>query len=242
MIIANWKMNGSKDLIQTWINFVSQNIEIKKGKDFIFCPPTCYIDFTKNLIKKSNKNIKIGSQELDSGLSAPLTGGINSEMLVDIGCSFVIIGHSEQRMHLKESNEILSDKLVRSIGNNLKPILCIGETLNQKNSNQTKEILLEQLDIIQNDHIDECIIAYEPIWAIGTGESAEISYIEEVHSFIKEELKNKTNSSNKISVVYGGSVNLDNYKETYNSSQVDGLLIGGSSIDHSTFTKIYNMS
>ena len=235
-------MNGSKELIKTWIDFVSQNIEITKGKDCIFCPPSCYIDFTRNLIKKRNKSIKIGSQELDSELSTSLTGGINSEMLVDIGCSFVIIGHSEQRIHLKESNEILSDKLISSIDNNLKPIFCIGETLNQKKSNKTKEILLEQLDVIRNDLIDECIIAYEPVWAIGTGESAEISYIEEVHSFIKEELKNKTNSSNQISVVYGGSVNLDNYKETYNSSQVDGLLIGGASIDHSTFTKIYNMS
>ena len=98
------------------------------------------------------------------------------------------------------------------------------------------------LPVIQSQIIDKCIIAYEPVWAIGTGESAEISYIEEVHSFIKEEFKNTTDFSKEISVVYGGSVNLENYKETYNSSQVDGLLIGGASLNHSTFTKIYNMS
>ena len=242
MIIANWKMNGSKELIEVWLNFVSKNIKIIDGKDCIFCPPSCYIDFSKRLVEKTNQSIRLGSQELDSLLSKPLTGGITAEMLEEVGCSFVIIGHSEQRIHLKESNELLSNKLVSAIENKLTPIYCVGETAKQKKSNQTKEVLLEQLDVIQSQIIDKCIIAYEPVWAIGTGESAEISYIEEVHSFIKEELKNTNEFSKEISVVYGGSVNLENYKETYNSSHVDGLLIGGASLNHSTFTKIYNMS
>ena len=95
MIIANWKMNGSKELIKNWIDVVSRDIEINKSKECIFCPPTCYLDFTGTLIQKISKNIKLGSQQLDSELLAPLTGGINSQMLVDIGCEFVIIGHSE---------------------------------------------------------------------------------------------------------------------------------------------------
>ena len=242
MIIANWKMNGSKELIKNWIDFVSQNIEVNQRKECIFCPPSCYLGYVESLIKLNTKEIKLGAQHLDSQLSVPLTGGTNSEMLVDLGCEFVIIGHSEQRIHLEESNQILSDKLKDAIKLNLKPIFCIGESLHQKKTNKTKDILLEQLEAIHSNLVHECIIAYEPVWAIGTGENAEITYIEEIHSFIKEELSNKTNSKNYISVVYGGSVNLDNYKEIYSSDQVDGLLIGGASLNSNTFTKIYNMS
>lgn len=242
MIVANWKNQGSKELIKAWVDSVSQDIKIVKGKSCIFCPPTCYLDYSKNYIKQINEGIKIGSQELDSELSSPLTGGINSQMLVDIGCDFVIIGHSEQRLLLNESNEILSDKLYKAIEKDLIPIFCIGESKNQKDSNQTKEILSKQLNAIQTDLANKFIIAYEPVWAIGTGDNAEISYIEEIHLFIKEYLKNKTKSLNQISVVYGGSVNLENYKEIYSSIQVDGLLIGGASLDSNTFTKIYNTS
>ena len=242
MIIANWKMNGSKELIKNWIDAISQGLEIDQRKDCIFCPPTCYLDFTGTLIQKTSKNIKLGSQQFDSELLIPLTGGINSQMLADIGCQFVIIGHSEQRIHINESNQILSNKLNTAIEMKIKPIFCIGESLLQKKANQTKDILKDQLGALTGILVDECIVAYEPVWAIGTAKNAEISYIEEIHSFIKEELKNKTNSANGISVVYGGSVNLDNYKEIYSSNMVDGLLIGGASLDSDTFTKIYNMS
>ena len=242
MIIANWKMNGSKDLIKQWMDFVSQNIEINPSKTCIFCPPTCYIDFSRNLIKQCSKDIKLGSQQLDFESSLPLTGGTNSKMLEDLGCDFVIIGHSEQRIYLNESNKILSNKLIKAIDMNLKPIFCVGESLQQKKASKTKDILTDQLSAIPSNLVNECIIAYEPVWAIGTGENAEISYIKEIHSFIKESLKNKINSANYISVVYGGSVNLENYKEIYSSNKVDGLLIGGASLDSDTFTKIYNMT
>jgi len=242
MIIANWKMNGSKELIKEWIDFVSHNIEFNQAKECILCPPTCYLDYTGTLIKESYNNVKLGSQHCDSALSAPLTGGINSQMLEDAGCEFVIIGHSEQRIHLKESNQILSDKLKSSIKMNLNPIFCVGESLQQKEANQTNDILAQQLDALPSNLLHECIIAYEPVWAIGTGKNAEISYIEEIHTFIKEKLKNKSNSTNYISVVYGGSVNLVNCKEIYSSDKVDGLLIGGASLDSDTFTKIYNIS
>jgi len=242
MIIANWKMNGSKELIEEWINSVSQKIKINPKKDCIFCPPTCYLDYSRSLIKERCKAVKLGSQQLNSELSSPLTGGINSQMLVDIGCEFVIIGHSEERLHLKEGNQIISDKLEVAINCNLRPILCVGESLQQKKVNKTKSIILEQLDALPVDTVGECIIAYEPVWAIGTGENAEISYIEDIHSFIKEELEERINFNSYISVVYGGSVNLDNYKEIYSSNMVDGLLIGGASLDSNIFTKIYNMS
>ena len=242
MIVANWKNKGSKELINSWVDYVSQEIDILEGKNCVFCPPTCYLDYSKDYIKQTNKDIKIGSQELGSELTSPLTGGISSKMLSDVGCEFVIIGHSEQRLHLNESNEILSDKLLKAIERDIIPIFCIGETKSQKDTDLTMEVLSKQLDVIQTDISNKCIIAYEPVWAIGTGDYAEISLIEEMHAYIKEYVMNKTKSSNQISVVYGGSVNLDNYKEIYSSAQVDGLLIGGASLDANTFTEIYNMS
>ncbi len=242
MIIANWKMNGSKESIEAWLNYVSKNLVINKQKYCIFCPPTCYLDFTGSLLKSSCRDVKLGSQELDSELSAPLTGGTNSKMLMDFGCEFVIIGHSEQRIHSNESNQIFSDKLKAAIESNLRPIFCIGESLEHKSTNLTKKILLEQLSALSRDTIEKCIIAYEPVWAIGTGENAEISYIEEIHLFIKEELIKIMRSKSNVLVVYGGSVNLENYKEIYSSDLVDGLLIGGASLDSNTFTTIYNMS
>tara|TARA_Y100001970_G_scaffold226510_1_gene280102 strand:- start:363 stop:1091 length:729 start_codon:yes stop_codon:yes gene_type:complete len=242
MIIANWKMNGTKELIEEWIDSVSQNIHINKEKDCVFCPPTCYLDFAGSLIEQRFKDLKLGSQQVDSELSLPLTGGINSKMLVDLGCQFVIVGHSEQRMHLKENNQILSDKLKTATDNNLRPIFCIGESLQQKRANQTQNILKEQLSAIYEDILERCVIAYEPVWAIGTGDNAEISYIEEIHSFIKDELTINKQFKDNISVVYGGSVNLTNYKEIYSSDKVDGLLIGGASLDPNIFTQIYNTS
>jgi len=242
MIVANWKNTGSKELIRAWVDSVSQDIDIVKGKDCVFCPPTCYLDYSKDYIKQRNKDIKIGSQELDSELTSPLTGAISSQMLADLGCEFVIIGHSEQRIHLNESNEILSDKFLKAIERDIIPIFCIGETKSQKDADLTKEVLSKQLDAIQTDLVSKCIIAYEPVWAIGTGDHAEISLIEKMHTYIKEYVINKTKSSSQISVVYGGSVNLDNYKEIYSSTEVDGLLIGGASLDACTFSEIYNMS
>ena len=242
MIIANWKMNGSKESIEAWLNYVSKNIVINKQKYCIFCPPTCYLDFTGSLMKSNCRDVKLGSQQLDSELSAPLTGGTNSKMLIDFGCEFVIIGHSEQRIRSNENNQIFSDKLEAAIESNLRPIFCIGESLEHKSNNLTKKILLEQLSALSSNTIEKCIIAYEPVWAIGTGETAEIPYIEEIHSFIKEELIKNTQSRKSISVVYGGSVDLSNYKEIYSSNQVDGLLIGGSSLNSNIFTEIYNKS
>ena len=211
-----------------------------QGKDCVFCPPTCYLDYSKDYIKKRNKDIRIGSQELDSELTSPLTGAISSQMLADLGCEFVIIGHSEQRLHLNESNEIFFFKLLKAVERDIIPIFL--QERQKKKKVIYQEGSVKQLDAIHTDLTSKCIIAYEPVWAIGTGDYAEISLIEKIHAHIKEYIMNKTKSSNQISVVYGGSVNLENYKEIYSSTQVDGLLIGGASLDANTFTEIYNMS
>ena len=242
MIVANWKMNGSKDLITSWMSNFSSNVELHQDRLCILMPPSCFMEFANNKILEERINIKLGSQSFAANSSTPLTGGVSLDMLLEFGCEYVLIGHSEERAYLKETEEALISKMESAINKKIKPIYCIGESLEEKNKGNTKNILSRQLEVIKKEALNAVIIAYEPIWAIGTGQNAETSYINEIHQFIKQELKTKLKSSKDIQTIYGGSVNMQNYKEIYSSEHVDGLLIGGASLDHNVFSTIYNLA
>ena len=241
MIVSNWKMNGTKSDIEHWVNEVSNKIDYKSHIKCIICPPSCYLDSTRQIISKIDSPIKLGSQEIDSTNSGALTGGINSQMLKDFSTEYVLIGHSEQREHLNEDNITLRFKLDSAIQNGISAIFCIGEPAEMKLAGNTENFLLEQLDLLTPDDLDFITIAYEPIWAIGTGLNADKKYIESIHQFIKTYL-NTLNKEKNISVVYGGSVKLENCEDILSCNNVDGLLIGGASLDPDTFSKIYNIS
>ena len=241
MIVSNWKMNGTKADIEVWINEVSNKIEHKTKVNCVICPPSCYLDSTRNFITKINSPVQLGSQEIDSTHQGALTGGINGKMLNDFATEFVLIGHSEQRDYLNEDSVSLRAKLDSAINNGISVIFCVGEPSEVYGKGDTKDFLTDQLDILKPEDLDNITIAYEPIWAIGTGLSAKTSYIEDIHGFIKNHLKKILNNK-KVSVVYGGSVKLDNAEEILSSDSVDGLLIGGASLDSETFSKIYNLS
>ena len=241
MIVSNWKMNGTKSDIEHWVNEVSNKIDYKSHLKCIICPPSSYLDSTRQIISKIDSPIKLGSQEIDSTNSGALTGGINSQMLNDFSTEFVLIGHSEQRDHLNEDNITLRSKLDTAIQSGISVIFCIGEPAEVKLSGNTENFLSEQLDVLTSDDLDFITIAYEPIWAIGTGLNADNKYIQSIHLFIKDFL-NKLNKEKNISVVYGGSVKLDNCEDILSCNNVDGLLIGGASLDPDTFSKIYNLS
>ena len=241
MIVSNWKMNGTKSDIEHWVNEVSNKIDYKSHIKCIICPPSCYLDSTRQIISKIDSPIKLGSQEIDSTNSGALTGGINSQMLKDFSTEYVLIGHSEQREHLNEDNITLRFKLDSAIQNGISAIFCIGEPAEMKLAGNTENFLLEQLDVLTPDDLDFITIAYEPIWAIGTGLNADKKYIESIRQFIKTYL-NKLNKEKNISVVYGGSVKLENCEDILSCNNVDGLLIGGASLDPDTFSKIYNIS
>ena len=242
MIVANWKMNGSRQEVDTWLRFVSSNISTSKGIPCVFCPPSCYLDYSSSLIKNISSPVKLGSQNINFSNDSALTGGINSQMLTDFLTDYVLIGHSEQRDYLNEDNESLKYKITDALKQNISPIFCIGEPKNIKDKYKTKDYLRSQLEILDTLDCDHLTIAYEPIWAIGTGDNADKVYIEEVHSFIKEFCCQELNFEEKVSVVYGGSVKLSNCEDILSSSEVDGLLIGGASLDPDTFSKIYNLS
>ncbi len=242
MIVANWKMNGSKEEVDSWLRFVSSNILKNKEIPCVFCPPSCYLDYSSSLIKKISSPVKLGSQNTNYSNDSALTGGINSQMLKDFLTDYVLIGHSEQRDYLNEDNESLQYKIQDALKKNISPIFCIGEPKNIKDKDQTQDYIQSQLEILDSIDSDQITIAYEPIWAIGTGENADKIYIEEVHNFIKEFCCQELNFKEKVSVVYGGSVKLTNCEDILSSSEVDGLLIGGASLDPDTFSKIYNLS
>lgn len=242
MIVANWKMNGSKVEVDYWLRFVSSNILTNKESPCVFCPPSCYLDYSSSLIKNISSPVKLGSQNINFSNHSALTGGINSQMLEDFLTDYVLIGHSEQREYLNEDNDSLKYKITDALDKNISPIFCIGEPKNIKDKDKTKDYLRSQLEILDIMDSDKITIAYEPIWAIGTGENADTIYIEEIHSFIKEFCCQELNFKDKVSVVYGGSVKLTNSEDILSSGEVDGLLIGGASLDPDTFSKIYNLS
>ena len=252
MIIANWKMNGTRQSVTAWIEAVSKNINVNEEKPCIFCPPTCYLDHARKLIDENEKHIKLGSQIINHNLAEDsLTGGISANMLSDLGVEYVLIGHSEQRALLVENNTVISNKIEKALNENLNIILCLGEDLNTKKNNATYEFIKEQLDVLsqlnlKNEaQLGSIKIAYEPIWAIGSGINAEKEYIEDIHAFIHESLKDifgRDKQDFYFPVLYGGSVKLENCEDISSSSNVDGLLIGGASLDPNTFSKIYNLS
>tara|TARA_B100001057_G_scaffold500089_1_gene613395 strand:- start:353 stop:1081 length:729 start_codon:yes stop_codon:yes gene_type:complete len=242
MIVANWKMNGSRQDIDSWLRFVSSNISLSINMPCIFCPPSCYLDFSSSLIKEISSSIKLGSQIINSSEDSPLTGGVDSQMLSDLLVDYALIGHSEQRAYLNDNDESLKSKISDAMSRNISPIYCIGEPQEIKIQEKTKDFLHRQLEILDGLDHSRLTIAYEPIWAIGTGENAHKSYIEEIHNQIKDFCSSELNFKEKVTVVYGGSVKLENCRDILSSSEVDGLLIGGASLDSDTFSKIYNLS
>ena len=249
MIIANWKMNGTRQSVTEWIDFVSGNIDFDNINPCIFCPPACYLEHARALIEKRNNHIKLGSQIINtSHYDEPLTGGISAIMLKDVGAEYVIIGHSEQRELYKNNNNSLMQDVDKALDENLKVIFCVGEDFQTKENSETYICLGEQLDAAFGEYSTESqkrsvTIAYEPTWAIGTGLNAKKEYIEEIHGFIKQYIKNHLGLIDIFPpVLYGGSVKLQNCEEILSSDNVDGLLIGGASLDSETFSKIYNLS
>ena len=242
MIVANWKMNGSKEDVASWIKFVNKEVKFDDEKPCVFCPPSCYLDFSRLLIKETSSPIFLGSQNINHKKGSALTGGIDSKMLSEFLTQYVLIGHSEQRETFNETNEILHSKLSAALKEDISPIFCIGEPLEVKQKEDTEKFLSNQLEALDGVDLNGVIIAYEPIWAIGSGENATRDYIEKIHAFVKKYCSSNLNNDAKISVLYGGSVNLSNCKEIMSSLEVDGLLIGGASLDPDIFSKIYNIS
>ena len=241
LFAANWKMNKSVQESISFINNFKKSANKIKNKEIIICPSFVSLFEVKKLLK--NSDIRLGAQNMHQEEKGAFTGEISALMLKNI-CDYVILGHSERRQYFKETNELINKKIKTSLKNNLKIILCIGETLEQRKNNKTFSIIETQLKIclnnINNNEIKNVVIAYEPIWAIGTGNNATPQQAEEVHLFIRSLLHKvyDKNVSDSVRIIYGGSVNANNIKDLMKMKNIDGALVGGASLDEKTFLEI----
>ena len=243
VIAGNWKMNMLPD---ETIKFIDEFAPLVKdtNNEVILCVP--YTDLFYALLTAQNTNIKIGAQNMHWEEKGAFTGEVSGKMLKSIGVEYVIIGHSERRQYFAETDETVNKKIKASFANELKPIVCVGETLEERESGKTEEIITTQtylaLDGLSKEQVENTIIAYEPIWAIGTGKTATS---EDANNSIKairkeiEKIYGKDVSENVI-IQYGGSVKSTNAKELFNTSDIDGGLVGGASLKVEEFEKIVN--
>ena len=238
MFIANWKMNGSGAMLKKWLAEIKENLNHDARSSCILCPPVCVISQASKIIQRDDLGLGLGAQDVDPETNSALTGGISGSMLKELGSEYVIVGHSERRVNLNESSSLLKSKLEAATISGLKVIYCIGESLEEKKEGKSFEVLENQLKVFNSLTNLESVIAYEPVWAIGTGKVAQISYISEMHNFIIE--KTKELNINLISLAYGGSVNSSSSKEILSLQEVNGLLIGGASLEAKEFSKIVN--
>ena len=239
--IANWKMNKTSDeSIQFLRSLINKEIN-REHIQIIICPAYPSLFASDKII--FNHHIDLGGQNMSGFDKGAHTGEVSADMLVDSNCKWVIIGHSERRSLYFESDQDINKKIKLCVKNKLSPILCIGESLDERKSNQTTSILTNQLISALKDVSisDECelLIAYEPVWAIGTGVNAEPEMIMETISIIKNALNDIGNQFKNISILYGGSVSTKNINQLSKINSVDGYLIGGASLDINEFYSIY---
>jgi triosephosphate isomerase len=243
-IIGNWKMHGSKTSVTELLNKIKDfEQKDKSSVNMIVCPPYVFLDQTQILLKKTK--LQWGGQNMASEQEGPYTGEISPTMLLEFGCHYVLLGHSERRLLYGETDEEIAKKFSLATHLGLTPILCIGETLSQRQAKQTYSVLQTQLEKIVNyggQFLKQAIIAYEPVWAIGTGLSAQPEQAQEVHHFLREQINFLgSDLAQELPILYGGSVKANNAQALFRMPDIDGGLIGGASLDAVEFFHIYEI-
>ncbi len=242
VIAGNWKMNKSPVDVETFMKNFPTLVK-DSDAEVVLCVP--YVDLKTAIDLASGTNVKIGAQNMHYEEKGAFTGEISPKMLKDIGVEYVIIGHSERREYYNETDESVNKKLKAAFQYGLKPILCVGETLSQREDGITKSFVTTQvekaLEGLSNEQVSSMIIAYEPIWAIGTGKTASKEDANEVCGWIREKVRELYGDvANAIIIQYGGSVKSSNAKDLFGMSDIDGGLVGGASLDPEEFAKIVN--
>ena len=236
LLAGNWKMHGTA---QTAAKLAADlaNSSGDYPELIVFPPYVCIPAVVTELL--AAKNIAIGAQNISHHSEGAFTGEISGKMLADIGCSHVLVGHSERRTYCLESNQLVAEKFAAAKRSGLIPILCVGETLQQRQDGQELQIIKSQLDAVVDlvglDSVCDAIIAYEPVWAVGTGETATPEQAQQVHGFIR---KNLGENGMDTQILYGGSINADNAAALFAQPDLDGGLVGGASLEAEHFLNI----
>jgi len=242
IIAGNWKLNKTIREAIDLVTGLKRNLYDVNEVDIVVCPPFTAISPVSEVLSESN--IGVGGQNLYLEETGAFTGEVSASMLKEAGAQYVIIGHSERRALFGETNVGVNKKIKIALKEKLTPIVCVGETLEERKSDQTFKVIESQitegLESLTPDQLSECVMAYEPVWAIGTGLNATPEQAQEVHKFIRELLVKNFNKevANGIRIQYGGSVKPDNVAGLMSQEDVDGALVGGASLDVDSFTKI----
>lgn len=243
VIAGNWKMNMLPDAAIRFIDEITPMVKDTEN-EVVLCVP--YTDLFYALLAAQNTNIKIGAQNMHWEESGAYTGEVSGKMLKAIGVEYVIIGHSERRQYFAETDETVNKKLKAAFANDLKPIVCVGETLEQREDGMANDIITSQtekaLEGLTEEQVANTIIAYEPIWAIGTGKTATSEDANNAIKAIRNKISNLygQNVAERVIIQYGGSVKSTNAQELFSMSDIDGGLVGGASLKVDEFAKIVN--
>lgn len=243
LIAGNWKMNkASSDavtLAQEVVDAVGNITEVNVA----MCPPFTALETVSKIVEGSN--VALGAQNMHAQPSGAYTGEVSAEMLRDLYCTYVILGHSERRQYFGETDAGVNEKTLAALDNALKPIVCVGETLEEREAEKTLEVVKTQvtngLANVPADKAENLVVAYEPVWAIGTGKTATPEMAQEVHALIRSLLKDQFGeTADKIRILYGGSMKPDNAAELLDQKDIDGGLIGGAALKSISFVDLVN--
>lgn len=241
LVAGNWKMNGSREGVDHLLKAIKARASEVTVELAVF-PPYVFLEKTAEILKGTT--ITWGAQNVSHEQNGAFTGEISTSMLLDFQCRYVIVGHSERRMLYKEDNALVAAKFKAALGAGLQPILCVGETLEQREAGETLSTVSSQLDavlsLVDNQaNLSQAVIAYEPIWAIGTGKQASPEQAQAVHKKIREQCcALNQDLGNQIRILYGGSVKPDNAAGLLDMPDIDGALVGGASLDADKFLEI----
>ena len=246
IIAGNWKMNKTVAEALDLVRGLKLELANVKEVDMVVCPPFTALESVSKAILDSS--IRLGAQNMSESNVGAFTGEIAAVMLKEFSVRYVILGHSERRQHQKESNELVARKALAAHGASLKPIVCVGETLAEREANQTEQVLESQvrgsLAGFSKEQMSETVVAYEPVWAIGTGKTATTAQAQEAHAFIRGLLAKLFDETvaRKVRIQYGGSVKPANARELMSQPDVDGALVGGASLESRGFSDIIKNS
>ncbi len=240
LVAGNWKMHGSRASNAPLVEAILASAQ-PEHIDCVICPPFVYLSEIARLLRGAAT--KLGAQDVCAEAQGAYTGEVSAAMLKDVGCAYVIVGHSERRNLYGEDDELVARKFAAALAHGLKPILCVGELLAEREADRTHEVVGRQLEAVVAltgiELFAEAVIAYEPVWAIGTGRNASPEQAQEVHGFIRQRLAQRdAKIAARLQILYGGSVKTGNARELFAQSDVDGGLIGGASLKAEEFLSI----
>lgn len=245
LVAGNWKMNGSQSMTAELISSISQGLESigeqAQKVDVMVCPPAPYLSSAQRALNDSQ--IRLGAQNVNAYASGAYTGECSLPMLEEFGCEYVLLGHSERRTYYHETDNDVAEKLLSCIESKVTPVLCVGETLEQRQQGTTEQVIATQLEAVLNQVLPEklakIVVAYEPVWAIGTGETATPEQAQQVHQFIRQRIADVApEAAVKIQILYGGSMKPENAESLLSQADIDGGLIGGAALKADSFVEI----